>query len=350
MQILIVDDSPTNLLIFSKVAQSIGCTTIIFSDPLAALDAFPKTEVDLAIIDYHMPSLNGLELIRRIRAMPECADIPLVMVTANGESSVRYAALDAGATDFLKRPIDPVEVKSRLRNLLKLRSAQNALRDRAAWLAMEVAKATQDLADREKEIIFRLARAAEFRDTDTGSHIVRMAAFCRLIAEALGWDEAQCHTLQLAAPLHDVGKIAVPDSILLKPGKLSTEERSIMEQHAFHGETILSDSRCDLIQVAALIAGSHHEHWDGAGYPKGLRGEGIPLVGRIAAVADVFDALTTERPYKKAWSPEAARDYIRERTGAQFDPDCVAAFLSRWPDVLALWETSRAPDQAMNAA
>lgn len=350
MQILIVDDSPTNLLIFRKVAQSIGCSTVAFSDPLEALDAFPKTDFDLAIIDYHMPLLNGLELIKRIRAATEYAEVPLVMVTANGESSVRHAALDAGATDFLKRPIDPVEVKSRLRNLLKLRSAQNALRDRAAWLAMEVAKATQALADREKEIIFRLARAAEFRDTDTGSHIIRMAAYCRLIAEGLGWDETQCHTLQLAAPLHDVGKVAVPDSILLKPGKLSLEERSIMEQHTLQGQSILSDSECDLIQVAALIAGTHHEHWDGKGYPNGLKDDGIPLVGRIAAVADVFDALTSERPYKQAWLPEAARDYIRERAGSQFDPACVAAFLSRWADVMALWETSRSSDRAMNAA
>lgn len=350
MRILIVDDSPTNLLIFTKVAKTIGCTTAVFSDPLAALNALPALEIDLAIIDYHMPSLNGLELIKRIRDLPQCIDVPLVMVTANSDSSVRYAALDAGATDFLKRPIDPVEVKSRLRNLLKLRSAQNALRDRASWLAMEVAKATQALVEREKEIIFRLARAAEFRDTDTGSHIVRMASYCRLIAEALGWDKSQCDTFQLAAPLHDVGKIAVPDSILLKPGKLSTEERSVMERHTSQGETILSDSECELIQIAALIAGSHHEQWDGAGYPRGLKGDDIPLVGRIAAVADVFDALTTERPYKQAWLPETARDYIRERAGSQFDPACVDAFLSRWGDVLALWEASRATDRALTAA
>jgi putative two-component system response regulator len=350
MRVLIVDDSTTNLLIFTKVAQSIGCTTVAFSDPLAALEAFPASEADLAIIDYHMPSLNGLELIKQIRAFPACADVPLVMVTANSESSVRYAALDAGATDFLKRPIDPVEVKSRLRNLLKLRSAQNALRDRAAWLATEVAKATQSLADREQEIIFRLARAAEFRDSDTGAHLVRMAAYCRLIGEGLGSDAEECRILQLAAPMHDVGKIAVPDSILLKPGKLSPDERRVMEQHTLQGETILADSQCDLIRVAAVLAGSHHECWDGTGYPRGLKGDTIPLVGRIAAVADVFDALTTERPYKQAWSPEAARDYIRERAGSQFDPACVAAFLDRWPDVLALWETSRAADEAKSAA
>jgi response regulator RpfG family c-di-GMP phosphodiesterase len=336
MRVLIVDDSATNLVLLAKLVRSIGCTPLTYSDPTRALQEGPDLRIDLAIVDYKMPKLDGIELIAKLRALPSFGDLPIVMVTTSDQSQVRYSALEAGATDFLKKPIDAVEVKSRLRNLMKLREAQNKLRDRASWLAGEVRKATHTLAAREQEIIFRLSRATEYRDTDTGSHIVRMARYCRLIAEGMGLDEEVCRTLYLAAPMHDVGKIAVSDAILFKPGELSQEERAAIEQHTIYGNMILAGSDSELIKAAAEIAISHHERWDGTGYPRGLRGTEIPLLGRIAAVADVFDALTTERPYKRAWSADEARARLQDGAGKQFDPECVSAFLARWDDVLAI--------------
>jgi putative two-component system response regulator len=281
-----------------------------------------------------MPEIDGLEFIGKLRGMPGSEDIPIVIVTAAG--SVRYAALDAGATDFLTKPIDPVEAKSRIRNMLRLRDSQNRLRDQVTWLAREVKKATGALAAREEEIIFRLSRAAEYRDNDTGDHIVRVAKYCRLIGEALSLDEKCCRDLYLAAPMHDVGKIAVGDAILLKPGMLSSEERLVMQRHTLRGYEILSNSESELINLAADIARCHHERWDGTGYPRGLRGDEIPLFARITAVADVFDALTTARPYKAAWTPVKARASICEGAGRHFDPACVEAFLERWDNVLVI--------------
>jgi putative two-component system response regulator len=274
--------------------------------------------------------------VTQLRACPRLSDMPVVMVTACEQQSVRYDALNAGVTDFLRKPIDPIEVKARLRNILKLCDAQSKLRDRVSWLAEEVAKATREITEREEEIIYRLSRAAEYRDSETGSHIARMAQYCLIIAEGLGLEPDVCRTLFLAAPMHDIGKIAVVDSILLKPGRLTPEEREVMEQHTLHGHRILADSKSPLIAMAAEIAVSHHERWDGAGYPNRLSGEDIPLSGRIAAIADVFDALTSKRPYKEAWSPDAARAFIEQASGTHFDPKCVAALLARWDDVLKI--------------
>jgi putative two-component system response regulator len=335
MRVLIVDDSASNLILLEQLVRRVrDCEILTFTDPVAALAAVRDSAIDLALLDYLMPGLDGLEMIGKLRSVAGHEDIPIVVITATG--SILQAALDAGATDFLTKPIDPAEAKSRIRNMLKLRESQNALRDKAAWLAEEVKKATAALAAREEEIILRLSRAAEYRDTDTGQHIMRMAQYCRLIGRALKLDEESCRSLYLSAPMHDLGKIAIGDAILLKPGKLSPEERSVMERHTVHGYEILFDSDCELIRLAAEIARSHHERWDGSGYPSGLRGTEIPLFGRIAAVADVFDALTSERPYKRAWTPEEARAHIAENAGKHFDPLCVKAFLQCWDEVLAI--------------
>jgi putative two-component system response regulator len=335
MDVLVTDDSATNIAVLARLLSSIpNCTMVPFTDPVEALRHAQGNALDLILVDYMMPTMDGISFINRIRALPAYEDVPIVMITSR--ESARYAALDAGATDFLIKPFDPAEVRSRITNMLKLRDAQNRLRERAAWLADEVAKATASLAAREEEIILRLSRAAEFRDGDTGRHILRMAKYCRSIAEGLGLGREVCETLYLAAPMHDIGKIAVSDTILLKPGKLSPEERALMEQHTTSGYKILADSGCALLQMAAEVAWSHHERWDGGGYPRGLRGTEIPLFARVAAVADVFDALTSRRPYKHAWSAEEARVHIVENSGKQFDPDCVAAFLRRWDDIVAI--------------
>jgi putative two-component system response regulator len=335
MRVLIVDDSATNVTLLEQLVCRIdGCSVLAFTDPLAALAEIEQNEIDLALVDYMMPGIDGVGFIQKLRAMAAYEDIPIIMVTATG--SIRYAALEAGATDFLTKPIDPVEAKSRIRNMLRLRDSQNKLAHKAALLAEEVRKATAALAAREEEIIFRLSRAVEYRDPETGHHAVRMAQYCRLLGEALGLNEEFCRNLYLAAPMHDVGKIAVSDAILLKPGDLSAEERAIMERHALCGYEILSGSNCELLKMAAEIARSHHEHWDGSGYPNGLRGPEIPLAARIVAVGDVFDALTSKRPYKSAWTPNMARGNLVENSGQQFDPACVEAFLQRWDDVLVV--------------
>jgi putative two-component system response regulator len=336
MNVLIVDDSPTNLALMGRLVRSIGANPLPFAGPLRALGEAPQLGVDLCMVDYNMPEMNGLEVVRALRKEAWSTDVPVVMITASDELAVRHAALEAGATDFLRRPVDPVEVKSRLRNLLKLRQAQKELKDRAECLAAAVEAATRTIVEREEEIILRLARAAEFRDTDTGAHIVRVARYCMILGEDLGLDREMCRLIYLAAPMHDVGKIGISDTVLLKPGRLTPEERVLIEKHAMFGEDILSGSKSRLIEIAREIAGSHHERWDGSGYPRGLKGTDIPISGRIAAVADVFDALTSERPYKRAWSLEEARAAIAEGSGSQFDPDCVAAFLRRWDVIVAV--------------
>jgi putative two-component system response regulator len=342
MRVLIVDDNATSLMLLKQVVGHItGCTVRPFHDPLAALAEIRSQDIDIVLVDYMMPEVDGIDFVGRVRAMPGLHSLPIVLVTAPEEKGARAAALEAGATDFLGKPIDPAEVKARIRMIARWREAESKLGDPAAWLAAEVRKATSALAAREEEVVFRLAQATEHRDGETGQHIQRMAQYCLLIGEALGLDDAACRTLYLAAPMHDVGKIAVGDAILLKPGKLSPEERAVMEQHTTYGYRLLADGQSDLIRAAAEIAWCHHERWDGSGYPRGLAGAEIPLFARIAAVADVFDALTSERPYKKAWPPKQACEHIAQNSGKHFDPACVSAFLKRWNDILAICDSKR---------
>jgi putative two-component system response regulator len=258
------------------------------------------------------------------------------MVTSRQTDDVKMEALQAGATDFLPKAPQSVEMTVRLRNLIQLGAAVRKLNDRAAHLASEVAAATRKLGEREEEIILRLALAVEYRDNDTGEHTLRVARYSRVIAEQLGLPPRLCRDIYLAAPLHDVGKVAIPDNILLKPGRLTDEEMAVIRTHATIGEKILADSSCELIQLGAQIAAGHHERWDGAGYPNGLKADEIPVAARVVAVADVFDALTTRRPYKEPMPLEVARDYLVENQGRQFDPACVEAFLSRWDEVLEI--------------
>lgn len=346
MQVLILDDSEFSVALLETIVGQIeGCTALSFTDPAKALSELQASAIDLAIVDYKMPGINGIDVVKTLRAIPGGADLPIVMLT--GDNSVRHSALETGVTDFLTKPLDTTEVTLRIRNLLKLREMQNKLRDKASWLAEEVRKATSALALREEEIIFRLSRAAEYRDRGTGQHIEHVAKYCVLIGEALGLDEEACRSLYLSSPMHDVGKIACLDAILLKQGLYSAKERAAMEQHTIHGYEILANSNSPLIQTAASIALSHHERWDGTGYPRGLSRTEIPLFARITAVADVFDALTSERPYKRAWSPDEVRLYIMENSGKQFDPDCVAAFMQRWDDALIILDGQQSTSRAV---
>ncbi len=338
MQILIVDDTPTNLKLMEglvrKLEEAPDCT--VFQDPEAGLAWCEQHTPDLLIVDYMMPKVDGIEFIQRFRRLPEFSEIPVLMVTADHERTTRYSALDAGATDFLNKPIDSREFRSRVRNMLQLQTSRKMIYDRARYLEEEVARRTEEIVARELEMIMRLSRAAEFRDPETGAHIQRMAHYSMLIADQLGLPRWEQEAILKAASMHDVGKIAIPDQILLKPGKLTSEEFEVMKKHAEYGYEMLKNSRAPLLDEAAVIALSHHEKFDGSGYPFGLAGEAIPLQGRIVAVADVFDALTTERPYKKAWPLERALDFLDEQTGRHFDPACVAAFMARLEEALAI--------------
>jgi putative two-component system response regulator len=291
---------------------------------------------DLVLVDYEMPHMDGISFIRAFRTLPGCADIPIAMITSRQTDDVKMEALQAGATDFLPKQPQSVEMTVRLRNLVRLGAAVRKQNDRAADLASAVAAATQKRGEREEEIILRLALAVEYRDNDTGEHTLRVARYSRIIAEQLGLPPRLCRDIYLAAPLHDVGKVAIPDNILLKPGRLTDEEMAVIRTHATIGEKILADSSCELIQLGAQIAAGHHERWDGTGYPNGLKADAIPVAARVVAVADVFDALTTRRPYKEPMPLEAARDYLVENQGRQFDPECVEAFLSRWREVVEI--------------
>ncbi len=337
MLIAIVDDTPVNLIVMKSLVLRLGehqCVT--FDEPLPALDWCLQNSPDLIIVDYMMPGIDGLEFIRRCRNEERLRDQPILMVTAASEREVRYAALEAGATDFLIKPIDKYEFNPRVRNMLRLRASMSAVSRRADELDQEVKKAVEAIHAREHETVVRLARAAEFRDPETGSHIVRMAQYSELIARCLGMPDAEREMLLIAAPMHDVGKLGTPDHILLKNGRLTPEELLVMREHAMIGYEILKDSTSPVLRMAAQIAASHHEKFDGSGYPFGLAGEDIPLVGRIVAVADVFDALTSQRPYKPAWSLEHARDFLLQGSGSHFDPRCVDEFLGAWEEVLRI--------------
>ncbi|HRJ60415.1 MAG TPA: response regulator [Azospirillaceae bacterium] len=343
-QVVVIDDDPTNTSLMAGVISRIkGCAPVCFTRPAQALAWLAREQPDLVLLDQMMPEMDGLEVLRRIRCDERLRDVPVVMITGSCLNETRMAALEHGATDFLNKPLRPAEFRVRVRNILALRKSQRLLSDRAAHLAYEVQTATREIRARELELLMRLCRASEFRDPETGAHLERMARYAQLIAEALGLGQERAEEIFRAAPMHDVGKLGVPDAILLKAGVLGLEEKVVMRQHTLIGYDILKDSASPLIQLGAEIALSHHERWDGEGYPHGLKGEEIPLSGRIVAVADVFDALTSARCYKAPWTLEAARAHLENGKGGHFDPRCVDALFSCWDAVLDVHSVSPDP-------
>ena len=344
-RVAIIDDSEINLTLLKSLVSKIdGCQPLMFHQSPAGLMWCSENRPELVIVDYMMPDLDGLQFVTRFRAVPGCDEIPVLMITADDDRGVRHKALQIGATDFLTKPVDRIEFTARVRNMLALANSHKKLADKAAWLAEEVRKATEVIHAREQELLYRMSRAAEYRDPETGAHIQRMSRYSALIAAELGLSEEEQDLILQAAPMHDMGKIGIPDHILLKPGPLTPEEFAIMQKHAEIGFELLKGSDSIVFQEAAAIAISHHEKYDGSGYPYGVAGEAIPLCGRIVAVADVFDALTSERPYKKAWPVERAIECLREGSGRHFDPACVNAFLARQGQVLRIqmqyWDAS----------
>ncbi len=335
--IVLIDDVQINLtLLWHLVKRLEGYDSICFLNPIEALDWCSKNPYQLIIVDYMMPDMNGIEFIKQLKNYPNTLGIPVLMVTANDHMDVRYQALEAGASDFLNKPIDKTEFTIRVRNMLALYDTQRKLANKADWLAEEVRKAVKEIKDREDELIHRLSKAAEYRDPETGSHIKRMSWYSKHIAAQLGFSMEEQELILEAAPMHDIGKVGIPDAILLKPGKLTPTEFFFMKEHPKIGYEILNGSASKLMQIAAEIALSHHEKYDGSGYPCGLKGEDIPIYGRIIAVADVFDALTSARPYKAAWNMEDAVNFLKENSGKHFDPACVEAFFKDWDTVLGI--------------
>jgi two-component system response regulator RpfG len=340
-RVLIIDDQSTGRTILQKVIQQIADNLEVtaLGNPAEALQWIDLHEPDLIVTDYRMPEMDGVEFIRQVRQKPHCLHVPIMMITVVSEKEVRYEALEAGATAFLTRPIDHIECRTSCRNLLQMHEQHLIIQDRADWLARKVEIATEQITQREKETLLRLARAGEYRDEGTGNHVIRMAKYARQIAEALGtFSDRDCEDLEYAAPMHDIGKIGIPDGILLKPGKLNAYEWDIMQTHTTIGHAILSDSQSRYMQIGAIIALNHHERFDGKGYPNGLKGEDIPLIARVVAVADVFDALVSARPYKKAWETDEAIAYIQQQSGTHLDPQCVDAFISRLDEIRRIQE------------
>ncbi len=333
---VIVDDQSTGRQILKQIIQDIDSDieVKVFSSPVNAIECIQSRTPDLILTDYKMPDMDGIQFIREVRAISSCRDVPVVVVTVIEDLAVRYQALDAGATDFLTRPIDQYECRVRCKNLLKMHYQHKVINNRAKWLEEQVALGTREIKARERETLLRLAKAGEYRDEGTGNHVLRIARFSRLIAEGLNLPERECDEIELAASMHDIGKVGVPDRILLKEGPLDEQEMEVLREHPAIGHEILKDSPSRYISLGAVVALSHHEKFDGSGYPYGLKGEDIPLAGRIVAVADVFDALTSKRPYKEAWPLEDAVDYIREASGSHMDPQVVAVFLDNIEHVI----------------
>lgn len=346
--VLVIDDQTSNSLLIAEILSGISASVAVltFDQPLEAVKYAADHHLDLVVTDFSMPDLDGIGVIRSLKQMNHLADLPIVVVTASDDLTVRYAALDAGAADFLIRPINPRECQSRCRNLLNMRSFQLQNKRHAEILEQRVAEVTEDLQSRNMEMLQRLAVVAEKRDSDTGQHLVRMARYSILLARQLGLGDPEVNMIGMAAPLHDIGKIGIPDEILLAPRRLTDSELVIMRTHPDIGHEMLQGSSSDSMKMSADIARHHHERFDGKGYPARLGGHDIPLAARIVAVADVWDALLSPRPYKRPWTMEAAIQLLREGAGSQFDPVLVDAFLADLDTLTAIRQIGVLENQA----
>ncbi len=336
MKIISIDDNKTNLLIIESYAKLLSLKIDSFTEPKEALISTESSEYDLVIVDYMMPDIDGLEFIKRFRK--NNTDTPIIMLTAVGDDmQLQIKALEYGANDFLSKPINAPAFKARIINMLKLRKSQLLLKDKALLLQEEVDKATSRLKESEQEILQVLGKSAEYKDPETNAHTQRVAHYCKLLTKAYGLDEELQDIIYYASPFHDLGKIGIPDRILLKAGKLDDDEYNIMKKHSQIGYEILKGSKSKYLKAGGVIAYNHHEKYDGSGYPNGLKGENIPILGRITAIADVFDALTSNRPYKKAWSIDEAFDLLLEEKEKHFDPVLVDLFIENKESVIDIY-------------
>ncbi|MBF0161685.1 MAG: two-component system response regulator [Magnetococcales bacterium] len=338
--ILVVDDTRTNIdLLVHLLGDQYEVSVAL--DGESALEVAMEERPDLILLDIMMPGMDGYEVCRRLKMREETRNIPILFVTARKESVDEEQGFALGAVDYITKPFSPLLVKARVKTHLRLKQALDRVTHHNRILEETVQQRTAELRETQLAIVRRLGRAAEFRDNETGLHVIRMSYYTHILGAACGLSEADCTLLLHAAPLHDVGKIGIPDPILLKPGKLTAEEFQIMQTHPSIGAEIIGKDESPLLKMAFLIAYTHHEKWDGSGYPRGLRGEEIPLVGRLVAIGDVFDAVTSKRPYKEAWPIDRAIDLLRQGSGHHFDPRLLALFLENMPEVLSIKEKFR---------
>lgn len=336
-RILIIDDEPANLKLLDKMLASQGYQQrILIQDARDVLARYLEARPDLILLDINMPHLDGYQVMEQLQALDDPLAPPIVVLTAQHGRESLLKALSAGARDFIGKPFDRVELLMRVRNLLDAQLGHRLLYQQKEVLDDMVRLRTQELERTRLKIVQCLGRAAEYRDNETGNHIIRVSQVSALLAKKLGWSDACSELMLHASPMHDLGKIGIPDHVLLKPGKFEPEERQIINTHTTIGAALLDDDDSALLRLSREIALSHHEKWDGSGYPNGLAGEAIPQSGRIVAVADVFDALTSSRPYKKAWSIDNAIAFVRDNAGSHFDPAVVACFLAHLPEILAI--------------
>jgi putative two-component system response regulator len=341
-KILVVDDEPHNILLLKRYLKLQGHDVVGAENAIVAQDKLDRT-FDLILSDVMMPEVDGFEFVRTLRNNPEFEEIPIIMVTTLADKKARLKAVEAGANDFIAKPVDPLELRVRVKSMLRQKAQRDEilryekeLSDLVEERTLELHRALREVKTSYLNTIVHLSSAAEYKDEETGAHIMRMSGYSAVIARALGLDEEEVDLIHKSSPMHDLGKIGIPDHILLKEGRLDPDEWEVIKTHAGIGAEILGVGASDYINMGAIIALSHHEKWDGSGYPAGLSGRDIPLVGRICAVADVFDALTSTRPYKEAFSVDKSLEIMEQGRGTHFDPAVLDAFLNSMEKILEI--------------
>lgn len=327
--VLIVDDQEFNISLLRRILTRVGFERVFDTrDPLRLPALLQELEPDVVLLDMHMPDMDGLQALQLIRDITrDGIYLPVLMLTADNTPEMKRRGLEAGVDDFLTKPYDRSEVGLRVRNLLRTRLLHKQLHRHNSTLEERVRERTDELRRAKQEIIELLGRAAEYRDDMTGQHTYRVGELAGIIAQRLGMEPEEAELIRRAAPLHDIGKIGIPDELLLKPGRFEPQEFERMKAHTIIGADILAGSSFPVLRTAKIIALHHHEKWDGTGYPQGLQGEEIPVEARVVAIADFYDALMHERPYKKAWTVEETLEEIRSQRGLHFDPRIVDAFI-----------------------
>jgi cyclic di-GMP phosphodiesterase len=344
--ILIVDDESANVRLIEKILKANEYKNIVCTqDPTKVLSLYKKHKFDLILLDINMPKLDGYAVMKLLAEEIKTPLPPILILTAQHAQNFRQQALDNGARDYVTKPFDMDELLSRVRNLLEVEMVHKYIRTQNQILEEKIQQRTKEIYETRLQVVRHLGRAAEYRDNETGLHIIRMSKMAAALGKAAGMSSYECELLLNASPMHDIGKIGIPDNILLKPGKLDADEWEIMKTHAQIGADILEGDDSHLMAMARDIALSHHEKWNGEGYPVGLKGEDIPFVGRITSIADVFDALTSERPYKQAWSVSDAVNLIIEERGKHFDPSLVDLFIEILPEIELIKEKYAEPGE-----
>ncbi|MBX3728008.1 MAG: response regulator [Candidatus Sumerlaeia bacterium] len=343
-RLLIVEDNRVNVDLLVEALKDEYALSVAVTGG-AAIRVAESTAPDLILLDVILPDIDGFEVCRQLRALPATGETPIIFLTSLDDAADKAKGFDGGGTDYVTKPFDVREVRARVRSHLHAKAYRDQIENHRQLLEQTVQERTRELRAAKQQIglgfietVFRLAMAAEYKDPDTGAHILRIGHYCRLLARAMGMGPDFCEALFYASPLHDIGKIGVPDAILLKPGRLDEHEIALMREHTTYGTSILQDSRSRVIQMGCAIAQSHHERWDGTGYPAGLAGDAIPLVGRIVAVADVYDALRSRRCYKQSLPEDEALCIIRQGAGNHFDPEVADTFLRIAGDIADVWD------------